>query len=144
MKLLDANLLLYAYNKDSDLHLPAKNWLEESLSSTQTVAFAWSALLAFVRITTRPGIFPRPLPVAEACTLVNRWLGLANTVVIHPGNRHSQLLQQLLTQTGTGGNLTTDAHLAALAIEHGATLCSCDHDFSRFAGLDWVNPLRST
>ncbi|MBT9583712.1 PIN domain-containing protein [bacterium] len=64
-------------------------------------------------------------------------------VVLHPGNRHSQLFQQLLTQTGTGGNLTTDAHLAALAMEHGATLCSCDHDFSRLAGLDWVNPLRS-
>jgi toxin-antitoxin system PIN domain toxin len=142
--IVDANLLLYAYNSDSALHQPAKHWLQKSLSGTQTVAFTWVVLLAFIRITTRGNIFPNPLSVADALRRVDSWLDLPGSLVLHPGNRHSKILSDLLFKTGTGGNLTTDAHLAALALEHGATLASCDHDYSRFSGLDWFNPLEET
>lgn len=141
MKLPDANLLLYAVDSSSPLHEPARTWLEERLSGTETVAFAWSVLLAFLRLRTNPRIYEFPLPVEEAFGLVDSWLAQPCATVIHPTDRHSGLLRELLFPLGTAGNLTTDAHLAALAIEHGAELCSADADFSRFPGLRWVNPL---
>jgi toxin-antitoxin system PIN domain toxin len=142
MKLLDANLLLYAVNKDAPLHAKAKAWLETTLSGRETVAFSWNVILAFVRLTTRPGLFRNALSPERAFDLVAAWLDQPSATVVNPGPRHLAILRGLLTSLGTGGNLTSDAHLAALAIEQNAELCSCDADFARFAGLNWRNPLR--
>jgi hypothetical protein len=142
MKLLDANLLLYAVNKDAPLHGKAKAWLETTLSGRETVAFSWNVILAFVRLTTRPGLFRDALSPERAFDLVAAWLDQPSAKVVNPGPRHLGILRGLLTALGTGGNLTSDAHLAALAIEQNAELCSCDSDFARFAGLDWRNPLK--
>ena len=142
MKLLDANLLLYAVNKDAPLHAKAKAWLETTLSGRETVAFSWNVILAFVRLTTRPGLFRNALSPERAFDLVAAWLDQPSATVVNPGPKHLGILRGLLTSLGTGGNLTSDAHLAALAIEQNAELCSCDADFSRFAGLHWRNPLK--
>jgi uncharacterized protein len=141
MILLDANLLLYAVNKDAPLHSKAKAWIEGAISGPDTAALAWSVLLAFLRLTTRHGLFRNPLSPEHALDLVAAWLDQPTVTVVHPGPRHLTILRQLLGSLGTGGNLTSDAHLAALAIEHGAELCSCDGDFARFPGLHWTNPL---
>jgi hypothetical protein len=141
MILLDANLLIYAVNADSPLNSKARSWLETSLSGPETVGFPWNVILAFLRLTTRPGLFRHPLPMDAAFDLLARWLEQPSATIVHPGPRHLPLLRQLLLPLGTGGNLTSDAHLAALAIEHGAELCSSDADFARFNGLKWRNPL---
>lgn len=141
MKLLDANILVYAVNADAPLHADVRRWLEESLSGTETIAFAWNVLLAFLRVTTRPGLFRNPLPPNVALDLIHRWLESPAVTVVNPGPTHFTILRQLLAPLGLAGNLTSDAHLAALAIENGAELCSCDSDFARFAGLKWSNPL---
>jgi toxin-antitoxin system PIN domain toxin len=141
MILLDANLLIYAVNQDAPLNRKAKSWLESVLSGQQTVGFPWTVLLAFVRLTTRPGLFRHPLPVDTAFDLVACWLEQPSATIVHPGPRHLTVLRELLRPLGTAGNLTSDAHLAALAIEHGAELCSSDTDFARFHGLKWRNPL---
>jgi uncharacterized protein len=141
VKLVDANVLLYAVDEDSPHHEVAKPWLEEELSRPETFAFAWAVLLAFIRLVTNPRVFEKPLSGDQALDLVDSWLAQPNATVLHPTDRHSQLLRELLTPLGTAGNLTSDAHLAALAIEHGAELCSGDSDFGRFAGLQWTNPL---
>jgi hypothetical protein len=141
MILLDANLLIYAVNADAPLSRKAKAWLESVLSGQETVGFSWNVLLAFLRLTTRPGLFRRPLPFDTAFDLVASWLNQPSATIVHPGPRHWQVLHELLLPLGTGGNLTSDAHLAALAIEHRAELCSSDTDFARFKGLKWRNPL---
>ena len=141
MKLIDANLLLYATDKRSSRHGAAKPWLERQLSGHDPVAFAWSVLLAFLRVSTSHRVFERPLPPNRAFDVVDRWLAQPCAVIVQPGERHAALLRQLLSPLGTAANLVIDAHLAALAIEHGAELHSCDSDFSRFPGLRWVNPL---
>lgn len=142
MKLTDANLLLYAVDSTSPHHRGARRWLEEQLSGTETFAFAWVVLLAFLRLATNPRIFAKPLEPSEAFDLVEGWLRQPCATVVHPTDRHLALLRELLEPLGTAGNLTTDAHLAALAVEHGAELCSLDADFSRFPGVRWTNPLR--
>jgi uncharacterized protein len=142
VKLPDANVLLYAVDERSPRHEPARDWLERTLSGTETVALAWSVLLAVIRLATKPAIFERPLSPEQALDLVDGWLAAPTTTVIHPTARHSAVLRELLAPLGTGGNLATDAHLAALAIEHGAELCSSDADFSRFSGVRWLDPLR--
>jgi len=144
MRLLDANLLLYAVNRDAPLHTQAKRWLESVMSGGETVAFSWNVILAFLRLTTRQGLFRAPLSPERAFDLVAAWLEHPPVTVIHPGPRHLEVLRDLLRPLGTGGNLTSDAHLAALAIEHGAELCSCDGDFARFPGLRWRNPLAAS
>ena len=143
MKLVDANLLLYATDARSPRHATARSWLEQQLSGDETIAFAWVVLLAFVRLSTHPHVFARPLSADRAFEVVGRWLGQPYVVVLHPGDRHAAVVRQLLRPFGTAGNLVNDAHLAALAIEHGAELNSCDSDFSRFSGLRWINPLDS-
>ena len=143
MKLADANLLLYAVDESSSHHQAAKAWVEEALSGSETVAFAWAVLLAFVRLRTNPRVFSSPLDLDEAVDLVESWLAQRCATVIHPTDRHSALLRELLRPLGTAGNLTTDAHLAALAIEHGAELYSADADFDRFPRLRWINPLKA-
>jgi uncharacterized protein len=136
MKLPDVNVLLYAANADSTHHTEAKVWVESSFAATSGVGFAWVVLLGLIRIATRSGVFERPLPVERALAFVHAWLADPAAAILKPGDRHESLLARLLVGAGTAGNLTTDAHLAALAIEHGATLASFDHDFTRFPGLD--------
>jgi uncharacterized protein len=143
VKLPDVNLFLYAADESSPRHGPARKWVEETLSATETVALTWTMLLGFVRLSTHPALFEQPLEAEEALDLVDEWLEQPCTTVVHPTDRHAAVLRELLTPLGTAGNLSTDAHLAALAIEHGALLCSCDSDFSRFPGLRWVDPLRA-
>ena len=143
MKLPDVNLFLYAYDSRSTRHEVARGWVEETLSGAETVALSWIVLLAFVRLSTRPTVVEHPLDVDTAIQLVESWLDQPCVTVIHPTERHAAVLRELLLPLGTAGNLTTDAHLAALAIEHGALLCSCDADFSRFQGLRWTDPLRA-
>jgi len=141
VKLADVNLLLYAVDESSPRNKTARTWLEERLSGTETFAFSWSVLLAFLRLGTNPRVFDTPLEPIEAFDLVDSWLAQPNVTVVHPTERHSALLRELLEPLGVAGNLVADAHLAALAIEHGAELCSADADFSRFPGLRWENPL---
>jgi uncharacterized protein len=142
VKLPDVNLFVYAYDAAAPQHESAKEWLEDVLSGSETVAFAWVAVIGFIRLTTSRQRFDSPWGVDQALDVVDSWLAQPIATVVHPTSRHAAVLRDLLTPLGAGGNLTTDAHLAALAIEHGATLCSHDNDFSRFAGLSWVDPLR--
>jgi toxin-antitoxin system PIN domain toxin len=141
VRLSDVNLLLYAYDSSSVHHERARPWLEEGLSGVEAFGFAWATLLAFVRLVTSPRVFEAPLRVEESLDIVEAWLAAPAATVLHPGPRHAVVLRQLLEPLGTAGNLTTDAHLAALALEHDAELCSADADFSRFPGLRWSNPL---
>ncbi len=141
MILPDINLLVYAYNADAPLHEPAKSWWEGALAGNQTVGLAWLVILGFVRILTHPAVVERPLPPGKAVEHVRRWLERSQVEIIQPGPRHLDILAGLFETLGVGANLTTDAHLAALAIEHQAELHSSDYDFARFAGLRWVNPL---
>ena len=143
MKLLDLNLLLYAVNADSVHHSSAKRWLESALADDEPVAFPWVVLLGFLRIATHRRILPRPLTVAEAMSVVDGWLTQPGARPLSPGDEHWRILNSLLAESGTAGNLTTDAHLAALAIENGATLYSTDADFQRFHRLRWINPLQA-
>lgn len=142
MKLVDLNLLLHAFDEASPRHAQARPWVAEALSGTETVALPWTVLLGFVRLSTRAAIFTDPLSVDEAFEVVDGWLSQPAATVVQETPRHLAVLRQLLAPLGTAGNLTTDAHLAALAIEHGAELFSCDADFSRFPGLRWTDPLR--
>jgi toxin-antitoxin system PIN domain toxin len=141
VKLLDLNLLLYAVDSTSPRHAAAHKWVEGALSGEGTAALSWTTLIGFIRISTRPWIFERPLTPDAALALVDGWLALPSVVVLNPTERHAGILRGLLQEAGTAGNLTTDAHLAALAIEHGAELCSTDTDFARFRGLRYTNPL---
>lgn len=140
MKLVDANVLLYAVNEDAPRHAVARGWLDAALSGPEAVAFAWIALLAFLRLSTRRGIFPRPLSLDDAASVVAQWLAGPAAVVVHPTDRHLDLLRGLLDPLGTAANLVSDAHLAALALEHGAEVVSFDTDFARFPGLRWRAP----
>jgi uncharacterized protein len=135
MKLPDVNVLLFATNEGSAEHDVARSWLEAAFEEPGGVGFAWVALLGFMRLATRRGIFTKPLAVEDALSVVRVWIDEPRANVLHPTERHAPLLARLLIPAGTGGNLTTDAHLAALAIEHGATLGSFDRDFERFSGL---------
>ena len=140
MKVIDLNLLLYAVNRDSPQHAAGRSWLEESLSGEEPVGFPWAVLFGFLRLTTSARVFQRPLVPEQAVEIVG-WLARPHAVPLAPGERHWEILRRLIASAGTGGNLTTDAHLAALAIEHDADLYSTDADFGRFATLRWVNPL---
>lgn len=141
MKVIDLNVLLYAVNRDSPRHAAARAWLESTLSGEETVGLPWVVLLGFLRISTSPYILPRPISIEQAIQVVGSWLSQPCVVPLNPGDEHWRILRDLLAIAGSAGNLTTDAHLAALAIEHGAELCSTDSDFGRFAHLHWVNPL---
>jgi uncharacterized protein len=139
--LVDANVLIYAIDADSPHHERARHWLEATLSGTTPVGLAWVVVLAFLRVATRPGILQRPLPLDRAIAYVDEWLAQPYVVAVGPAEHHWPLLKNLLTTTGSAGNLVSDSHLAALAIEHGYTVYSSDHDFKRFSGLAHVNPL---
>jgi toxin-antitoxin system PIN domain toxin len=139
--LIDANLLIYAVDADSPHHKKARAWLEETLSGTTRVGLAWVVLLAFLRLTTHPSVMRRPLAVERALGYVDEWLGQPFVESVGPGEKHWPLLRTLLAATGSAGNLTSDAHLAALSLENGAEICSTDRDFGRFPGVRHLNPL---
>jgi uncharacterized protein len=141
MKLVDINLLIYAINKDTPHHSKAKIWLEESLSNEEPFGFAWIVILGFLRIVTNSRIMPAPLSPELAIAIVDDWLQQPPSLTVVPSQRHWSILKELLPPLGTAANLTSDAHLAALAIEHGARLYSTDNDFTRFQPLRWTNPL---
>lgn len=141
MILIDANLLLYAYNPNAQQHAASRAWLERALSGADFVGFAWLTLWAFLRIGTNPRVFERPLTGDEARSAVSSWLDQPTSGILDPGERHWEILQQLMRAGQAVGPLTMDAALAALAIEHGATLHTTDRDFARFPGLKWTNPL---
>lgn len=142
MKLPDINLLIYAADESSPHYARARPWLEQALSGTEAVGFAWLALVGFIRLSTNPAAFANPFSTARAFEFVQSCLGSPVATVLHPTERHAGLLRDLLAPLSTAGNMTSDAHLAALAIEHGAELCSHDGDFARFAGVRWHDPLR--
>ena len=140
MKLIDANVLLYAVNEDAPLHGAAISWLDRALAGREPLAFAWIVILAFLRLSTRPDLFPQPLTSDQAARVVEHWLGRQAALTIDPTERHLSLLRGLLAGVGTAANLVNDAHLAALALEHGAEIVSFDRDFQRFEGVRWSSP----
>ena len=140
MKIVDANVLLYAVNVDARHHDRSRAWLDDALSGADTVGFAWIALLAFVRLSTKIDLFPSPLTVDGAFDRADAWLEAPPAVVVDPGPRHGAVMRRLLDSVGVGGNLVNDAHLAALAVEHRATIVSFDHGFTRFDGVHWEEP----
>ena len=143
MILPDVNLLFYAHDPTSPHPDQSRSWWDSALSGTEMVGLAWVTLLGFIRITTNPTASPRPVPLEDALARVDAWLAQPNVRIVHPTEEHAQRLTGFLRIAGTAGNLTTDAHLAALAVEHGYTLYSADMDFGRFPGLSWRNPLAS-
>lgn len=143
MILVDANLLLYAANQAAPEHHSAREWLDGHLSNTARVGLPWPSLLAFVRLASNPLVMRHPVTVARAWEQVNQWLSAGPAWIPQPTARHAEILGGLCAHAWMTSRLIPDAHLAALAIEHGLTLCSTDGDFARFSGVDWENPLAS-
>jgi toxin-antitoxin system PIN domain toxin len=141
LKLPDANLLLYAYDSTSPRHSEARAWFREALSEAEQVGLPWMVILAFLRISTSPRAFARPFSRDEAGRIVGEWLERPQVAILDPVEQHWEILQALIGQGQCSGALIMDAHLAALAIGHGATLYSADRDFARFPGLDLRNPV---
>lgn len=141
MTLVDANILLYAANRSAPEHELARDWLDAQLSGTARVGLPWPSLLAFVRLATNPAVISRPATMAAAWAQVEEWLSAEATWVPMPGERHQEALARFCQAPWMTSRLVPDAHLAALALEHGLRLCSSDGDFARFPGLDWFNPL---
>lgn len=141
MRIVDLNVLLYVVNADAPHHKSIRAWWEDALNDEDTVGLAWVVMLGFLRLTTNPAVFPRPLAFRAAAAKLDAWLSRDNIRVISETGDHWRALKSLLSETGAAGNLTTDAHLAAIAMSHDATLVSCDNDFARFKGLRWENPL---
>jgi len=133
--LVDANVLLYAVNSDATHHDESRAWLDDALGGGEPVGFTWVVLLAFLRVATNPSAMPDPLDVTVASDQVRAWMAAPAAIVVEPTARHADVLAGLLATTGTAGNLVSDAHLAALAAEHSATIVSFDGDFTRFPGI---------
>lgn len=141
MIIVDVNLLIYAHNRAAPLHLRAREWWEDLLQRQQPVGLAWAVAFGFVRLVTHPAVLTNPLPPLDALARVRGWLAQPEIRIVEPASRHLEIVEGLFRSTGVAGGLTTDTHLAALAIEHQADLHSNDADFSRFPGLRWFNPL---
>lgn len=141
MILVHANLLVYACVTTLPQHERAKRWLDQRLNGNAPVGMPWASLLAFLRLVTNPRIFDQPVGSSEAWKVTEYWLDCAPVWTPQPTDNHREVLENLYETTAPAGNLVPDAHLAALAIEHGLTLCSTDGEFSRFSGLVWENPL---
>ncbi len=139
--LVDANLLIYAVNRDLPQHKQARAWWERMLSGTARIGMPWVSVMAFLRIGTNPRIFSQPLPPEAAIAYIDEWLDQPPVQLVAPGTGHWAILRNLLLQTGMAANLTSDAHIAALALEQGYSVCSADNDFRRFPGLKHINPL---
>jgi toxin-antitoxin system PIN domain toxin len=140
MRILDANVLLHAIDEQARSHDVARTWLDSALTGSEPVGFAWVVMLAFVRLSTHPSVFPAPLDVDRSVGVLGGWLAQPAAVVLEPTLRHLEILRGLLGPAGTAGNLVNDAHLAALAVEHGAEIVTFDRDFGRFPGLKWRPP----
>ena len=141
MRVVDLNVLLYAVNSDAAQHKVVRAWWESAVNDGDAVALPWIVLLGFLRLSTNPRVFPRPLASNVAAAKIDTWLSLDNVRIVREKDGHWDTLKRLLRDAGTAANLTTDAHLAALALTHDAVLVSCDTDFARFKGLRWENPL---
>lgn len=137
----DVNLLIYAYNRDARDHDAARRWWEGLLSGSESVGLPWAVCCGFIRLMTHPAVLSTPLAPVRAVAHVQSWFDRPNVEALDPGPRHLEVLGRLLGDVGVAGNLTTDAHLAALAIEHQCVVHSNDADFARFPGLRWRNPL---
>jgi uncharacterized protein len=138
--IVDANVFLYAYNADAPQHAAAAEWVEELFNSSETIGLPWVTIWAFLRIATNARVWPNPKSTEQAFAIVREWLARPGVVALHPGPRHAEILENLLTGYRISGPMVTDAVLAAMALEYGAALSSTDRDFSRFAGLRWINP----
>ena len=141
MMLIDANILIYAHVSSFVQHNPARDWLDQQLNGFAPVGLPWISLVAFLRLVTNPRVFERPEPMSDAWQQVRSWLSLDTTWVPQPTERHADILGKFFALPGVHGNLVPDAHLAALAVEHGLTLYSTDGDFARFEALRWINPI---
>lgn len=141
MTIIDANILLYAYDENAQQHDRTGKWLNALLASDEQIGLPWITLWAFVRLSTNTRILSAPMGSQEAFSIVREWLAQPAVVVPRPGPRHAAILERLVVGTGARAGMVTDAALAALSIEHGATLASADYDFRRFPDLKWVNPL---
>ena len=141
MTILDANILIYAYNADAPQHAQCRRWLEGLFAGPEWIGIPWLTLWAFVRIATNPRLSPTPLPTPDAFQIVRTLLAHPRARIVEPGGRHTQILERLAVENQAAGALLTDAVLAALAVEHGGTLASTDRGFARFTEIDWVNPL---
>ncbi len=141
MILVDANILLYAHFSSYDQHERSRNWLDEQLGGATRVGLPWESLIAFMQIATNPRLYPRPQSVPDAWTQVRAWLGCPSSWIPRPTEHHGAILSELMALPGMSSRLVMDANLAALAMEHGLTLCSSDSDFARFPKLRWFNPL---
>lgn len=137
----DINLLVYAYNAEDRKHEKAKIWWENLLNGTEPVGLSWVVMSGFLRLMTHPRVLEKPMPVSRATEHVRTWLELPSVLTLEPGKRFPSLFLGFMDSSGAGGNLTTDAYLAALSVEHQAELHSNDPDFNRFSGLRWKNPL---
>lgn len=140
MKIVDANVLLYAVNEDAEHHAASRSWLDGALGGAASVGLAWVPLLAFVRLATNIGLWPAPMTITDAMAQVQAWLAQPGAHPVQPTHRHPFVLAELLGAAGEGGNLVNDAHLAALAIEHRAQIVTFDRDFDRFPGVRWGRP----
>ena len=137
----DINLLIYAHNERAPAHAKAREWWESCLNGVEPIGIPWISISGFLRLMTHPRVLASPMHVSVAVAHVREWLEQPPVRILNPGPKFPELFLRYLSDIGTGGNLTTDAHLAALALEHQAELHSCDGDFSRFSGLRWKNPL---
>lgn len=142
--LVDANILLYSIDEESQFHEAAKSWLEDALNGPRRVALPWASLTAVVRIATHPRALREPLSPTDAWQFVDEWLDAPSTWIPQPGHTHREILGRLVRDLELRANLVSDASLAALCIEHGLSIVSADSDFARFTELDWINPIRRT
>jgi toxin-antitoxin system PIN domain toxin len=140
VKLVDANVLIYAVDADARHHDAARRWLDRALSGSDTVLVPWVCALAFLRLTTSARVFESPLGADDAIDILEGWLAQPSVISPEPATGHLGRLREMLRDTGSGGNLVTDAHLAALAAQHRATVVTFDSDFARFPGVDWMRP----
>ncbi|MDQ3722648.1 MAG: VapC toxin family PIN domain ribonuclease [Actinomycetota bacterium] len=132
---------MYAVHEHFEAHTQAKAWLDDRLNGTDRVGLPWGALLAFLRLSANGRVLSRPMPLRDAAAVVHAWLELPVTWTPQPTERHARTLAELLAGESKG-DLVSDAHVAAIAVEHGLILCSTDRDFARFEGLRWIDPLR--
>jgi toxin-antitoxin system PIN domain toxin len=139
--IVDANVLLYAVDGNSTLHGPARDWFEAALNGDRRIGLPWVTLNAFLRISTHPRASAEPLSPTEAWEFVIEWLEAELTWVPEPTSSHADVFRKLMVDGDLRGNLVTDTHIAALAVEHGVSVCSFDSDFGRFPGLRWISPL---
>ena len=137
----DINLLIYAHNKADPQHTAAKDWWESSINNSEPIGIPWIVMSGFIRLMTHPRILEKPMSTTGATACVRSWLEQNSVIILEPGKNFSAIFFNFLEELGTGGNLTTDAHIAALAVEKQAAVHSSDSDFARFAGLSWKNPI---